>query len=319
MFSEYTRNEMEVIKSNRICKVYSASYNAHYYYPYKLTAVKQGWESLDNSCWSMILDSNKTNESITNQEIIDECIERRTEYVIPKDFVGDADKTLNSLVEFEQLEEEKGGIKAQIIPILQFNEETDETHTDHLKEYKSFYQSYSKLAIGGLQKFNTLTQIKIIRDVRKILGKSVDLHAFGIGTSLKIITALRHNPALLDSMDMSTAEQMTYNGSVPEGGISLKQTTAELPTPQGDLVSVINGQYAKANLLKINLFLSDHLNEDKFQTAIQSEYSDKQLEEIIKAASLNPSEIEWNALNYNPRCPESRTPNNTRSLTSYNS
>lgn len=265
----------------------------------------------------MIIDSNKGDESVTNEEIIEECVERRTEYVIPKDYVGNAAKTLESLLEFKRLVDKRDTFKAKAIPIIQFDEEAGETHADHLKNNKPFYTSHSKLAIGGLQKFDTLEQIKIVRNVRKIVGKDIELHGFGIGTSLKLILALRHNPALLDSLDMSTAERMPINGNVPEGGISLTQTDSEIPMPNGDGVTAVNGAYAKANLLKINFLLSDDLKKEKFRTAVQNKYTDQEIESVIKASSLNPSKIDWTSLPYNPKDPASRTPEGTLSITSF--
>lgn len=282
-----------------------------------MTAVGNAWDSLDESCWSMIIDSNKGKESVTNHEIIDESIDRRAEYVIPKDYIGQANRTLESLIEFEQLIDDRDSFKAKPIPIIQYNEQTGESHANHLKNNKQFYQSYSHLAIGGLQNFNSIETIKIIRDIRRIIGPHTNLHGFGVGTDLELIQALRYNPNLLDSLDMSTSERMPYNNHIPEGGLSLKQTDPDIPMPNGDLISVVNAQYAKANLLKINYFLSDQLDKEKFNNTIQQAFTDAKIEKIIKAAALDPEHIKWEELSYNPRASDSRTPAHTANLASF--
>lgn len=272
------------------CKIYAASYNAHYWYPWKLSKAGKGWDALDRSCIEMILDSNVQDESVTNKEVLAEAIKRRPAKVIPKDYVDDPEATRESLLEFEELASNESEFRSEIIPVIQRD------HVDHLEKHAEFYERYSYLAIGGMLGIEPLEQVKIIKAVRDHVGDNTYLHGFGMGTSLHLIKALRHNPQLLDSVDMSTAEQMVMNAKTtdwtfkqrepefPLADRSGKVDMRVLPMPYGDEKSVVNAGFSMATLVMLNYMLSDLVDESKLEEMFYEQLGFDELEQLLANA-----------------------------------
>lgn len=286
------------------CKIYAASYNSHYWYPFKLSKVGKGWDALDRSCIEMILDSNVQDGGVSNEEVLEEAIKRRPAKVVPKDYVNDPEATRESLIEFEELANAEPEFRSDIIPVIQGD------HVDHLERYDAFYDQYSYLAIGGMLGIEPLEQVKIIKEVREHVGNNVYLHGFGVGTSLHLIKALRHNPDLLDSLDMSTAETMVKNGKTADW--TFKQAKPEfpmsdstgdvgmrvLPMPYGDEKSVVNGGFSMSTLVMLNYMLSDLVDEDRLEEMFYDQLGFGELEKLmVNADSRDRSEVDFTDLN----------------------
>lgn len=290
------RNDMEIIrKATRRCTIYSASYNAHYWYPYKLRSVGNGWDSLDQSCMELMIDSDISDDSITNEEIIAEAVESRANKVIPKDYLGEPEETRRSLLEFERVaQEEFDGIKSTVIPVLQ------DDHASHAEEHEAFYAEYSHIAVGGIRHFDTDEQVRRLKAVRDIVGDSTHIHGFGMGCNLGLIKAIRQNPNLLDSLDMSTAERAVQNGNTIDW--SFDQEAQNIPMPYGEDKTTVNAGFSKSILLMLNYMITDLVDEDRLEEMFYEELGLGELESIVSAAQAKPvSEIEWDSLDNNPR------------------
>jgi len=275
------REEMDIIReAKQRCMIYSASYNPRYYYPFKLRAVGKGWEALDKSCFELMIDSNINDDTVTNEEVLDEAVETQATKIIPKDYPGQPERTLESLIEFKTLAEEKyGGIAADVIPVLQ------DPHAGHLKEHIDHYEQYSHIAIGGMKgnAYPAEEKIRRIKQVRDVVGDSTHIHGFGMGCSISLIKAIRQNPNLLDSLDMSTAEKMVMNGKVADW--TLNQKRPKPPMPYGDDKSTVNGGFSKAVLVMLNYMLTGRVNESKLEEMFYNELGFDKLEKIIAASN----------------------------------
>jgi hypothetical protein len=276
-FSQFEEEMSIVRQAQSRCQIYSASYNRHYWYPYKLRKVGKGWEALDKSCLEMMIDSNVGDKTVSNREIVEEAIECRPKYVIPKDYPGEGESTRDSLIQFEEIAEKESEFRAKVVPVIQGD------HLSHIEKYAEFYDSYSHLAVGGLQDFEPVEQVKIIKDVRKHVGDTC-LHGFGIGTSLHLIKAIRHNPRLLDSVDMSTAEQMPKNGKTCDW--TFKQVVPDVPMPYGDDKATVNAGFSKSILIMLNYMLTDQVNEDRLEETFYEELGLGELEQVMINADV---------------------------------
>ena len=293
------------------CKIYAASYNAQYWYPYKLTKAGRSWDALDRSCIEMILDSNVQDESVTNEEVLEEAIDSQPAKVIPKDYVDDPEATRESLIEFEELAADEPKFYADIIPVIQGD------HVAHLEKYADFYGKYSYLAIGGMLGIKPIEQVRIIKDIRNHVGNNTYLHGFGMGTSLHLIKALRENPKLLDSIDMATAETMVKNGKTTdwtfkqrEPEFPMADSTGDvdmrvLPMPYGNkksratgAKSVVNGGFSMSALVMLNFMMTDLVDDDRLEEMFYDQLGFDELEQImINADSRDRSEMDFSGLN----------------------
>jgi hypothetical protein len=309
------REDMEIIReAKNKCKIYSASQNSHYWYPYKLRSVGKGWDELDRSCLDLILDSRISDDSVTNEDIVNEAIDSNANKIIPKDYINSPEKTRQSVIECEKLlQESETTTKPTIVPVLQG------IHHEHLQKYEEFYSDYNYIAIGGMKgdkkENNTEYRVRRIKKVRDILGEKTHIHAFGMGASLGIIKAIRQKPNLIDSMDMSTAEQMVINGEITDW--SFEQQRPQLPIPYGEGISTVNGGFSKSILIMLNYMLTDKLNEEKLEEMFYEELQMHKLQKIIAATKdEDVKDIDWDEVENSPQDASERLNGAQQELTS---
>lgn len=298
------RKENDIIReAMRKCRIYSASYNPRYFYPFKLRSANNGWDALDESATSWIVDSDINDPSVGNEEVINDAKEMDAHMVIPKDYQHDAERTLKSLKEFEEIIEEKHDrFLPEVVPVLQ------DPHIQHLKENKELYSEYSYVAVGGLsgKKFDTEEKVRRIRRIGEILPDPVRIHAFGIGCSLGMIKAIRENPDLLYSLDMSTAEQMVMNGRVTDW--TLNHQKPHPPIPYGEDKTTINAGFSKTILVMLNYMLTDRVNEEKLEEMFYEELELHKIQSIVESAKGEEiSETNLSGLDYVPDDVKDRT------------
>jgi len=274
------RHDMGIIReAKQNCMLYSSSYNARYYYPFKLHKANGGWDSLETSCLDLMIDSNISDEETENKEIIEYATDVRANTIIPKDYLHQPERTLNSTIEFQKIiDDNYSDFRPNIMPVLQ------EPHVEHLKEHQSFYKDYNYIAIGGIKgnSHTTEEKVDIIRGVRDIVGDNTHIHGFGIGCSLGLIKAIRSNPNLLDSLDMASAEEMVKNGKVTDWKFNQQQP--EIPMPYGEEKTTVNAGFSKSILVMLNYMITDRVNESKLKTLFEEELGLHKVMEITAAA-----------------------------------
>lgn len=270
--------QMRIIAHNTNTNVYSASYWPQYRYPYRLAKCNKAWGALRDASYEFMVDSAYQESDVTNLQVIENAIELNPDYIFPKDYPGQPDRTLQSFIEFEELMADRDDLNAMAVPIIQ------PPHADHLKSNLDFYSNYSKLAVGGLQKYDPMEQIKIILNIREVVGSSVELHGFGIGTSFPMIKAMREYPKheFLNSIDVSTAERAIRNGQIPDK--TLTQHTFQ--TPYGEKSTTVRAQFSKALLIMINYLLSDLVNERTLEEAYYEETGLPDVHEAVEGVDI---------------------------------
>lgn len=272
MMGREMEERMQIIGSNTRCTVYSASYNPRYFYPYRLCKCEKAWEAMRDSAYKLMIDSGYQDEEVSNERIINRAAHLNGNYVFPKDYPGQPDRTHDSLLEFLELYEDRDDVHADVIPVLQ------PPHSDLVADYSDFYSQFSHLAIGGLQAYEPDEQIQIILNVREQVGPHTHLHGLGVGTSFHLLKAIREYPNFLDSLDVSTAETAVKNGGLPDA--TMQQHT--LKTPYGDDATTVKAQFSQAVLTMVNYMLGSKVNKEKLQEAYHDHTELESVHDAVK-------------------------------------
>ena len=243
-------NEQAKLIKNCPIKVFSASgggQSSRYFYPYKLESVTNSSESVQETCLEYIVDSGITDSTVTNEEVIETAIKRNASYVIPKDYLHEQDRTTESVHEFLAIYEESQCSAKPLIPL-------QPPHDRHYKELSEF----SHYALGGIKNESPTAQINAIERFRDVAGTNVYVHALGLGGSLSFIRAVRENPRLVDSVDLSTHEMATLSNRLPDK----TWVQQRFQFPQGTNSTTVRAGYAQAVILQLNYMLSSDCDDE---------------------------------------------------------
>ena len=251
---------MKIVAENTSARVFSASYNPQYGYPYRLMHADAAIESIREQCYELIIDSSYKDPDISNHDVLQAAIGCNADYCIPKDFPGDPDRTLDSCKEFVSLYRDHESTAIVIAPI-------QPPYREHYLDNADFYNQFSHFALGGLQRFDTTQQqIAAIKRFREAVGDHRYVHALGVGTTLSMVRALRGDDPFVDSIDISTAERAVKNGSIPDK--TWQQVEFEIPT--GPDSTTVRAQYAKAILYQLNYMIGRLVDDDILKQEYES-------------------------------------------------
>lgn len=108
------------------------------------------------------------------------------------------------------------------------------------------------VAVGGLRGLDVDERIDALRTVYREVPRDTRIHALAPGTEPAILRELKHNPHLVDSIDVSTPEVASANGKVPDK--TWKQHRHQFP--KGTNSSTIRGAFSTAIALQLAYMLS---------------------------------------------------------------
>ncbi len=260
MILKEAEERMKLISDNTITRVFSAKYNTRYLYPYALQHVGKAYPGVRDTCYELILDSGINNEEVTNREVLERAMELNPDYIIPNDFYGDQERTRESMHEFFDLYRYSyPGLSATPFVVLQ------PPYADEYWEHQEFYDQFGHIALGGLQMYNSKEQVKMIRRLRSEIGYNKYIHAFGVGTSLELIRALREEPRLLDSLDMSTAETAIAKGEFPTKVVDGKWKRTDFYIPSGIDSSTVRARLSASLLYMLNYMLGTRVDDEELR------------------------------------------------------
>lgn len=157
MYREF-QERMRIIR-NAPLKIFIASYNSRYWYPYRLQHAGNASELLLDGCLESMIDSNINDPETSNREILQRATELNADYVIPKDYFGDQTRTTESTHEFLEIYKEHE-CRAKVILPLQ------PPYDSHFEEHSGF----SHFALGGISRTDPDSQIDRIREFRDAAG-----------------------------------------------------------------------------------------------------------------------------------------------------
>lgn len=224
-------------------KVFSASgggQSSRYHYPYKLESVPNSSESVRDTCREYIVDSGIIDPTVTNDEILNMAARRNATYVVPKDYLYNQPATTESVYDFLDRYEQHDCQAKPLIPL-------QPPHAGHYDELNEF----SHYALGGLKNESPSAQVDALESFREIADDEY-VHALGFGGSLKFVKAVRENPELVDSVDLSTHEMAVMNDRLPDK--TWEQQSFEFP--RGEESTTVRAAFASSVLLELNYMLS---------------------------------------------------------------
>lgn len=293
MFKSFGKR-LEIVR-NAYARVYVGSDVDRYWIPYRLQPVDRAREKVANECLEYILDSGFRDPTVTNEEIVQKAEKVNPNYVIPKDYLpwdayntdklpeeavqklrevrteydGDYQAATNdSIREFLDLWEESPTNARPIIPL----------QPDHVEHYRSLpdrAKRYGYVSIGGIAHSGPEAQVRALQNFRDEIGYGVSVHALGVGTHLKAIRAIREDPALVDSLDVSTPEQVAKNESVPDKSFQ-QPPDGSFEMAKGENSSTTRAAWAEAVYLHLCYAISPFCDDDLYE----GEPGDRYLSEV---------------------------------------
>jgi hypothetical protein len=235
-------------------KVFIASYIPRYWYPYRLQHAGKARDWAKDESLEVILDSAIMEDDIGNSETLDRAHEVGADYVIPNDTLHDQEATTDAVRAFVDLYEQHPCTATPLIPL-------QPPYDEHYRELDQF----SHYVLGGIATADPERQLEAIREFRDAAGPYPYAHGLGLGASLTLIRALRDNPTLLDSLDLSTPEQVIRGEKLPDKTWIQK----EHQYPTGEDSSTVRAAFASAVALQLNYMLSPLCSDETVESEWQ--------------------------------------------------
>lgn len=202
-----------------VVNLYVAGTNGRFFWPYRLQPADEATPSVRRKSFKYILDSGFDNQNgITNEDLITEAKRRDPTYVIPNDEISDEDtssweairETAARVEQFLDLVDERGLNCKVLVPL----QPPYDLHFEHLRVNHPRQARRRHFALGGMKDSPPERQLRHIRRFRAEVGWDAYAHGLGFGASRPMIEALREEPALLDSVDVSTPQQHAITGQI---------------------------------------------------------------------------------------------------------
>jgi hypothetical protein len=240
-----------ILARNNVTEIWlGGSQNTRVDYPYRLIPAPRCRDKIRHAAHTLAIDSDISDPTVTNERILQTALEYDAQFVFPKDYIGDIERTQDSLEEFAQLAHEHNFPGTVIFPL-------QPPHDRHYNQYKDFFDSKSHIAVGGVKNCSPADQLEAVRAVRSLAGPHTWIHGLGFGASERILTGLQRNPGLLDSLDASTFERLPRFDKI--AGADWQQQQLELP--HGAERTTLNARITELLVYMANYQLSS-LRED---------------------------------------------------------
>lgn len=275
--------------------IYVASINPRWGYPHKLMSYYEARPGVGDSCRALIVDSGYSRVGEMD-EILDAAVKVGADVIIPPDITPGVDgyeEEGDALAHADEMEwyywdYERHDFDGDILVPIQapYLE-----HIDALRNWKpdshlnwkddpaydwdedmvdkrgarpsmtvDWLQKFDGVAIGGLRNLQPHRVVRVLRSVRGRVPASKHIHALAPGTDMDVLTSLRDEPELVDSLDVSTPETAPANNKVPDN--TWKQHM--VPFPRGTDVTTLRGARSTTIALQLNHMLSDLCDDSEF-------------------------------------------------------
>lgn len=247
-------HERKIISSSYV-DIYVASNMSRMEYPFILQAPQYASKRNRDNALRYIMDSGIGKNSIGNKEVLDKAHELRATHIVPADVLHDQEATTEAVREFLDLYEDHPCTAKPLIPL-------QPPHDEHYRELSG----YSHYMVGGVKNADAQDQIEAVKNLREVAGDGIYVHLLGAGCSKTITDAIRNNPRLIDSLDVSTPEQMGINSKVLDE--NMKQISFDIPC--GKESSTLRAGVAKQAVMTLNYVLSPFYDGNDTQTTFNN-------------------------------------------------
>jgi hypothetical protein len=177
------------------------------YWPWRMQKAGGQAGCHTDQCETYILDSNFTDESVTNADVLAEAHDVGADAAVLADVLGDPDATVRALQNGLDSAREHDFSGVVVLP-------TQPPHDRVAKQLKNHTHGLNIWwGVGGVKDAPAGEKIDAARQLRAVVGDDAHIHGLGFGVTQALAAAVRDQPNLLNSIDNSTAMQ---NASVTD-------------------------------------------------------------------------------------------------------
>ena len=175
----------------------SAVDGARIYWPWRMHPPKNATKSYRDACEHYVIDSDPLDDDVTATDVLDAAAHYDAEVASLQDVYQDKDATVDSLLRGLEVADDHEFDGTLLLPLQD--------------PYVACWRDLGEptdawLGIGGLKDGRPSQRLTAARALRDAAGPDAWIHGFGWGVD-GIATAVRNDPALLDSLDYSTPMQ----------------------------------------------------------------------------------------------------------------
>lgn len=163
-------------------------------WPYRMRRLDKTTQNLVRNFERFIVDSAVQNPELTSKDALDKAVEVGAGRVVLEDVMRDMEKTVELVLNGLEVADSHRFDGEVIVPLQPPYEAC----------YRELEGQADTYALGGMSNDPGLTRLEYARNVREIAGQEINLHGLGWGVEDTLISAVREDPDLLDSIDMST-------------------------------------------------------------------------------------------------------------------
>lgn len=252
------QSKWELIADNTRCQVISAGINKGYSYPYRLLKESELRPSVRDRALELTVDSGYNNDDVSNEDVIEKAVDYNVDYIIPKDYPGRPDETVEMMKQFFDVYSPNQNHPKPYVVVQPPLADTFERHAD-------FYSQFGRFALGGLRDLKPRQQANEIYGFWSAISaydgieeSAVDIHGFGLGLSPELVLLIRTYPHVLDSIDVSTPERAISNNEIPDG----LWDRIPIDLPRGDSRRDLQARYCEATLYMMNYLLGTEVRQN---------------------------------------------------------
>lgn len=251
--------------------VFTATNTAMFTYPYVLGNPDECSPTLADMTRTYIMDSKIADESVGNERVLKRAKDVDADVVVPADVMGNVDTTIERTVDMLTRLESESYDPDVIIPL-----QRDDTHShvDHLYDVGHALAEHGYdiddyiISVGGVNKASPPVQLKILCQIRDIVGPDQHLHGLGFGATADWVATLRRAPDLVDSIDMSSIAQDVINSNKL---LTPDMTRVDYQMPRGANSTVLSAMLREFVLYLFSYYLGPHPRESDVPTTIQDD------------------------------------------------
>jgi len=269
--------------------VYCSSTSPRWGWRWKLMSYYEARPSVRESCETLIIDSG-FNRWGSPEDVLSAAARVDADYVMATDVTGMEkpdykdhndrmpDTAMEGLEMFMDRADELGIHDRVILPI----QDPYLDFLDRVKE-RGWLDHVSYISIGGLLGVGSPEEsVEILHDVRERVGPDMNIHALAPGTDMDVLEALHNNPGLVDSLDVSTLEQVPTKDRIPDASWSQHDHTM----PRAKDSSTVRSAFTGALAVQLAHMLSPLCDFDRTRSIAEGDESEEEQKEA-KNASLD--------------------------------
>lgn len=157
-------------------------------------------------CDHYVLDSYIGDDSVTNQDVLDEAHELGADAAVLSDVWLDVDATVDALIDGLALADDHSYDGTVVLPLQPPHDECYRRVAASVGDRDVWW------AVGGVKDETAAVKADAARTLREETGPSSHIHGLGFGVTDDLARFVRRNPDVLDSVDNATSMSNAVSG-----------------------------------------------------------------------------------------------------------